>query len=510
MLNPKRVLSNTPEQGQLLPTYPSDFVPKDHLARVVNEVVEALDLKTLYAAYGWEGGKVSHPKALLKIVFYAYSQGNRSSRKISQDCRENNIYLYISGGLRPDFRTISEFRKRRFNLIKDFFTQIILLCHQLGMVQIGNINLDGTKVKANAADSNIVEKDKLAKELDKIEKQISELLTDAEEVDRREDEIYGPDNSGQELPQELRDARARQEKLKAILAELNQKSLDKMSLSDPEARFMKSKGRIQMSYNAQCATENQVILAYEVTSDQSDADRLIPVLTQLEELAQSALKKDDYPLQDVKLTTDAGYDSGKNLKHLKARKVDAYISGQKDNLKAKEQHGKIPARPFSKDKFTYHASEDYYECPTGQKLRPVSQTQQAKKTYVRQDIIYRASDCHHCASQKDCVTSKTGLRQLARYPDYDPYREEIDAKLRTEAGKEMLKHRRCDVEPMFGQLKQSVFAGGGFLVRGLKKTGGEFGLACIAHNLRKIATYLKSNTIGVSMVDIAKTRPALA
>ncbi len=123
----------------------------------------------------------------------AYTQGNRSSRKISRDCRENNVYLYLGGGITPDFRTICEFRKRHFELIKDFFKQIVLMCHQLGMVKIGNIALDGTKIKAIAADSNIADKDKLTKELDKLEKQISELLTDAEEVDRREDEIYGPD-----------------------------------------------------------------------------------------------------------------------------------------------------------------------------------------------------------------------------------------------------------------------------------------------------------------------------
>ena len=492
MLNHKRVLSNTSEQGELLPTYPIDLVPKDHLSRVVCEVVESLDLHNLYARYGWEGGKVTHPKLMLRLLFYAYSQGNRSSRRISQACRENHVYMYLSGGVKPNFRTISEFRRTNLDFVKELFKQIVAVGFQLGMVKMGNISLDGTKIKANASNSKVVEKDKLTKELKRVAETISNMLTAAAEIDRIEDNTYGPESSGDELPEELRDAKKRQEKLKEIIAELDRAGTNKMSMADKGARFMKSKGRIQMSYNGQCATENQFILAYDLNNDKGDADQLIPMTEQLEELAQTHLEKNEFPLQGVKLIADAGYDSGKNLEHINDRKIDGYVAGQKDKVKAKEQQGKIEPRPYSKDKFTYHANGDYYECPEGEKLQHETTTTKAKKTYQRTDVIYRGTTCDQCHAQKDCVQSKTGFRRVARYLEYDPYREQMQQKMSSETGKELLSLRCCDVEPTFGQLKQAVFRDGAFLLRSTQKTKGEFGLACIAHNLKKIATYIQS------------------
>ena len=504
MLNPKRVQSQSSEQGNLLPTYPSDLVPKDHQARIITEVVNALDLKQLYADYGNEGGRVNHPKSMLKLLFYAYTQGNRSSRRISQDCRENHVYMYISDHLKPNFRTICEFRTRHFGLLEEVFKQVVHICHQIGMIQIGQISLDGTKIKACASDKNIVEKDKLAKELEKIEQEISQMLTEANEVDRLEDEQFGSDNSGAELPEKLKDSHKRQQEIKALLADMEKQGVQKMNPCEQEARFMRGKGRIQMRYNGQCATENQVILAYNLTNEEADTDQLIPMFDQVEELASEWLQvdKDELPLKDVKAATDAGYDSGKNHQYLAQKGIDAYVSGQKDNLKAKEQRGDIPPRPFSKDKFEYHQDGDYYLCPNKQKLYPVCKTKKAKKTYNRTDVVYRCSSCHLCPHKDECVESKTGFRQVTRYPEYDSYREVMEQKLRTESGREMLRYRRTDVEPTFGQLKEAVLRNGSFLLRGLHKAKGEFGLACLAHNLRKIVNYLKSSKNDWSIADI--------
>jgi len=509
MLNRKRFFNSASEQGQLLPTYTSDLVPEDHLARVINEVVDVLDLTPLYQKYSSEGGKTYHPKPMLKILFYAYAEGIRSSRKISKACRENFVFIYLSAGYKPDHRTISDFRKNNINIVKQLFKQIVKLCYQLGMITIGKISIDGTKIKANASNNNVIRKDDLEKELTNIEEQISQMFTEAESVDKQEDITYGVDKTGEELPDDLQKTQARKRKIKELLAELDKQGVDKMNLHEPEARFMKHHGRIELSYNAQAVTENQVIIAYNLNNNEVDKDQLEPLIDELEETASELLEKDEYPLENVKAATDAGYNSGKNLKRLNKAKIDAYIPSELSRVQAKERHGEIPPRRFTKDKFRYHEKGNYYECPTGKKLLPVGKRTVKLETYTRDEVVYKGQACHQCPYQKDCTTSKTGYRQVSRFSDYDRLREQMDQKLKTEIGKAMLKYRLKDIEPTFAQIKQAVFGHSPFLLSGVRKTNGEFGLSCIVHNIKKIRTYLISTNNNTILADIAtlKLRP---
>ncbi len=493
MLNAKRFTKHqSSDQGQLLPTYPSDLVPDDHLARVVTEIIDRLDLTELYQKFSWEGGASFHPKAMVRTLFYGYAQGDRSSRRLQKQCQENFVYLYLSSGLKPDFRTISEFRRKNLDILKNIFNQIVQLCYQLGMITIGKISLDGTKIKANAADRRIIDKDKLSAELAEIEQQIAQILAEAEATDKQEDASYGDSKTGDELPEQLQNAQQRQQHIKQLLAELQREQAHKLSTTDPGSRFMKDHGRIHFCYNAQCATENQVIVAADVSHDEDDRAQLIPMVSELEQVATQLTGKTDYPLEDVKIMTDAGYESGKNLQHLDERKIDGYVASQFARVRAKEQRGDIPSRPFNKDKFRYHPEGDYYECPAGQRLDYHRTTTVKGKTGTLTARYYKGSHCLSCAFQQQCATSKTGYRQITRYAEYDPYREQIDQKLQTVAGKALMRQRATDVEPVFGQLKQNIFRRSSFLLRGTHKVKGEFRLACIAHNIKKIASYLKA------------------
>jgi len=136
MLNTKRFKNRPTEQGELLPTYTSDLIDEDHPARVMSAIVDTLDLSPLYSKYSWEGGETYHPKSMLKVLFYGYSHGTRSSRKISQACRENFVCMYLASGIRPDFRTINLFRKNHFDILKDIFKQVVKLCYQLEMISL--------------------------------------------------------------------------------------------------------------------------------------------------------------------------------------------------------------------------------------------------------------------------------------------------------------------------------------------------------------------------------------
>ena len=493
MLNSNRLKSKPTEQGELLPTYTSDLVGEDHPARILSSIVDTLDLSVLYSKYSWEGGETYHPKSMLKVLFYGYSHGTRSSRKISEACRENFVYMYLASGIRPDFRTINLFRKDNFDILKAIFKQIVKLCYELEMISFGTICLDGTKIKANASRHRIVQKDKLERMMDKLDKEIEQMLEEADEVDAQEDEEYGESNDGTEVPDNLKTAKKRKETISKLLKKLEEKNVKKLSLTDKDSRLMKNNGRIELSYNGQCATENQVILAYDLSNREVDKDQLVPMVNELGRIARPLNGKVKHPLEGSRLVTDAGYDSGKNLSHLKERKIDGYVINQMHAVYEKEKRGKTTSRPFTKDKFSHQKKKDLYICPAGEKLYPVERRKKAVKTYVRHEVRYKCSSCHNCGHQRECVQSKNGYRQISRILEYDPYREEIDKKFKTEAGKKMFIKRKTDVEPAFGQIKTTILGQAGFLLRGSKKVKGEFSLICIVHNIRKIISYLRSN-----------------
>lgn len=502
MLNKNRFKNQPTEQGELLPTYTSDLVTEDHPARILSVIVDTLDLSMLYSKYSWEGGETYHPKSMLKVLFYSYSHGTRSSRKISQACSENFVYMYLASAIRPDFRTINLFRKNNFDVLKDIFKQIVKLCYQLEMISFGTISLDGTKIRANASTHRIVKKDKLEKMMDKIDDEIEQMLKEADEIDEQEDNEYGESKDGTEVPDNLKTAKRRKETISKLSKELEEKNIKKMSLTDRDSRLMKSKGRIELSYNGQCATEDQVILAYDINNQEFDMDQLVPMVDELETIVRPLNGKTEYPLEDSKMLTDSGYDSGKNLSYLKERKIDGYVASQKASIHEKESTGKISPRPFTKDKFLYCEEDDIYICPIGEKLYPVVRRINRKKTYVRHEVRYKCRSCHDCGHQQECVKSKSGYRQISRLLEYDPCREEIDRKLKTQAGKNIFKKRKTDVEPAFGQMKTTILGQAGFLVRGSKKVKGEFGLFCIVHDIKKIVSYLKSEDNGKNISDI--------
>ena len=505
MINSSRIKqSSSSLQGELLPTYPSDLVPEDHISRVLNEIVDTLDLRELYHKFSREGGSLFHPKSMLKLLFYGYSQGTRSSRDISQACQENVIFYYLGSGIKPNFRTISDFRKTHIDILKGLFKQIVHICYHLDMVGIGQISFDGTKIKANAADGKMVEKDKLAEELDRLEQEISQMFSEAEVVDSQEDAYYGEDHHGTELPERLQKAKDRKKELTSLVSKLDQQGIAKMSTTDQDARFMKSHGQTNLSYNGQCATEDQVILAYDLNNQQADTDQLPSMVSDLEQLSSELKGEKEHPLEDVTLIADAGYDSGKNHQYLAERKVDGYIASQKAKVKSKERKGIIKPQPFSKDKFIYHTDGDYYECPAHEKLHFVRGQKKAKKTYIRHERIYRGRTCHLCRFQTDCAKGKNGYRSITRYEEYDPYREQMDAKMATAEGRSIMKRRAIDVEPTFGQIKAATFRNNPFLLRGSDKAKGEYGLACIVHNIKKIAKYLHSNENEKKLADISK------
>jgi transposase len=215
-------------QNMLFPPNVRDLLDDDHLCLVINDVVNALDLGCLYKKVSSRGRPLYHPAMMLKILFYAYAVGIFSSRKIAKALCEQIPFIFLAAWQKPDFRTISDFRKNNLNALRKLFTQIVAICEKLGMVSVGHIAIDGTKIKANASDANTYD-------TKRIEREIQKMLEAADRQDAKEDQTFGPENSGDELPESIQKPAERLEKLKQIQIELENSGKEKINATDPDA-----------------------------------------------------------------------------------------------------------------------------------------------------------------------------------------------------------------------------------------------------------------------------------
>jgi transposase len=467
------------EQQLLFPPRIKDKLPDDHLSVVINDVVETLNLTPLYHKVPSEGHPSYHPKMMLKILIYAYATGTFSSRKIAKALYEGIPYIYLSAWQTPDFRTISEFRKGNLEEFKALFKQVVDLCNRLGMISLGHVALDGTKIKANASDAKTYDERR-------IEKEIETLIKHATVTDEKEDGRYGAQCAGDELPQAIRKRQDRMKKLNELKEQLSCSSQEKINRTDPDARFMKTTSGIKTSYNVQAAVDEAwlVITASDVVNEASDVNQLVPMVAQ-------SIENTGEKMQE--LSADSGYCSGHNFHTVAQREIDAYIPDpeyQSNVRKGKDQKDD----PFHKTHFLYHEAEDTYTCPGGRKLH-FSYLQKCKgKETLR---MYKCSSYQECHCVSQCTKNRRG-RTICRHP-YEREFQAMRQKLSSAEGKTIYKKRKKIVEPVFGIIK-SVMGFTSFLLRGLRKVKGESNLVAIAYNLRKVASYVRRK--GTSVWDI--------
>ena len=304
------------EQLMMFPPCVEDFVPQEHLAHFVrNTVCEALDLSTILECYSEERGYPPyHPTMMTAVLLYAYCQGIYPSRRIAKACRERVDFMAVTGMQMPDFRTISDFRKRHLVALGELFVQVLRLCQQAGLVKLGHVALDGTKLKANASKHKAMSYGRMKKAEAELQTIVSGWLRQAQAADAREDEEHGADQSGEELPDWVRDKQGRLEKIREARARLeaeaqaqaSQKGEEKKSgspgrprknepgtpkdsaqtnFTDPESRIMKSHNGFIQGYNAQAVVDadSQVIVAQGLTNNASDAPQLAVMVAQIKQ-----------------------------------------------------------------------------------------------------------------------------------------------------------------------------------------------------------------------------------
>lgn len=486
----------------LFPASIGDYLPKDDLAHVVDEAIEEIDLKPYYNKIPEVGNPPYHPQLMIKVWFYGYATKTYSSRKIEEKLYKDVAFIYLAGMQKPDFKTISEFRRKNLSELKNSFVDILQICQRLGMTKLGEISIDSKVVKANAAPRRTYDDKELIKEQEELEKAIQEYLEKANNTDVEEDEKYGSEKRGNELPEDIRKKEDRIKKMKRIVEQLKQSqeklresSKKKINLTDCDAQFQKDGARIIPGYRAQVAVDSkeQIIVANDVTNCQCDSAQLLPMVEKICENVKELKKEDNNDEKNkLKVIADSRYNSEFNLAELeKKEEIDPYIPDMREQAK-KRGHKTKEDSPFHMSKFEFNQEENYFECPVGKKLNYIKQ----KKYRNRLVSIYTCKECNNCHYFGKCTTDKNG--RSIWVSEYAHLVKKMRQKLSTPEGKKIYGLRKITVEPVLGNLSQNL-GFREFLLRGLQKVKGEFSLMCIAHNLLKIAKFIRQ--MGVSLKE---------
>jgi len=419
-----------PKQKWLLPPEITEFIPEGHVSHFVRDlVVEQLNLAAILATYEEERGfPPFHPTMMVALLLYAYTQGVFSSRRIAKACIERMDFAAVTGFQKPDFRTISVFRRRHLVALAGLFQQVLVLCRRAGLVTLGHVALDGTKVKANASKHKAMSYDRMEKAENEFAEVVKGWLDQAEITDLGEDFRFR-NRQGDELPDWVVNKVERQKKIREAKAALEREAAEKAkegkkdddndppdppkvdpkaqrNFTDPESRIMPTKNGFEQCFNAQTAVdaEAQVVVACDVVTTSADSPQLLPMVDRI---------KANLGRKPKLCSADAGYCSEANLEGMAARKIKAYIAT------GRQKHG---------TKAATHSKNG----------KPGS-------------LVARMRE------------------RLKRGGWRSPYRL-----------------RKQVVEPVFGQIKQAM-GFRQFLLRGLKKVQAEWSLVCTAHNLLKLA-----------------------
>ena len=335
------------DQRLLFPPTVSDFVPEGHLAHFVRDLVrEELDLSAILSTYSEERGfPPHHPGMMTALLLYGYSQGVYSSRKLEKACQERVDFMAVTGMGKPDHTRISEFRRRHLEALRGLFVQVLGLCRDAGLVTLGHVALDGTKVKANASKHAAMSYRRMKQAERALKEQVDSWMRRAEYVDGEEDAKYGRDKRGDELPEWVKDKQKRREKIREAMARLEARAKEEDedeppddaqgNFTDPESRILRTKGTYEQGYNCQAAVDagSQVVVAEEVVAQQNDSDRLLPLVDAVE--ANTGKRPEE-------ASADAGYLSEANLAGLEERRIRGYIAV------GKQRHGEAGATSWAR------------------------------------------------------------------------------------------------------------------------------------------------------------------
>lgn len=500
-------------QTLLLPPSLEEFISPTHLVRVVNEVVDRIDLTILEQGYKGGGASSYHPRMMLKVLVYAYCTKIYSCRRIDQAVCENIHFMWLSGLQHPDYRTINNFRSGTLKpVIETIFGEVLIFLMEKGYVKLENYFVDGTKVQADANRHTAVWRKNTERYKEKLQVKVKELLKEIDDLNDQEDKVYGESHnetqgahskltSGQiieradaindiiaapEAGTKKKKAFQLQRKLRSAAEKMHhyesqEDTLDgrnSFSKTDTDAIFMRMKdGQFLPAYNIIQGTENQFIVNYTLSQSGGEAHLLKGHLQQLEQRVGKLPEN---------IVGDAAYGSEENYAYLKERSANAYL---KYTGYYNEQTRKYKGDRFHRDNFPYNAATDSFMCPNGQELIRQSKATEIKPGgYQKTTYLYGSKDCTGCPLVHQCKKTDQPNRQFSINPTWDTFKKHARERLSTQKGIELKKQRSVDVESSFGDIKYNQ-GYTRFRLRGLNKVKIEWGLIAISHNLRKVAIH---------------------
>jgi transposase len=454
-------------QMSLLPECLDDIVPEDNPVRVVEAFIDALNLEKL----GFSGvvpqatGRPAyHPSVMLKIYVYGYLNRVHSSRRLERECQRNIELMWLTGRLRPDFKTIANFRKDNGLGIRQVCKEFVRLCRNLNLISQSTVVIDGSKFKGvNNRDRNYTP-GKIKRRREELERSIERYFYRLDKMDQKADEVVEIQAPVlKEKIESLKDALAQ---LDVVEAELNETEDKQVSLTDPEARSLRTRGTGIVGYNVQTAVEpdNHLIVEHAVTNQFNDHRQLSPMAI----AAKQAMGVDE-----LDAVADRGYFKGEEVLACDEAGITVYAPRPAtSNNKAKGL--------FDKQDFHYLTETDEYECPAGERLARRTNSHDRGKPVAR----YWALNCRTCALKSKCTTGKE--RRVTRWE-----REEVLDAMRDRLDRrpDMMRLRRDTAEHPFGTLKRWMGAEH-FLTKGLHNTGTEMSLQVLAYNLKRVMNIL--------------------
>ncbi len=496
-------------QLMLLPPDLGSLIPENHLVRVVDRVLNELQLSPLFDTYKGGGTSSYSPRMLLKVITYAYIEKLYTSRPIAKALKENIYFMWLSGMSTPDFTTINNFKSKRLKeSVDDVFGSVIEVLIKGGYVKAENLFIDGTKIEANANKYSYIWKKNVVRNESLVKEKVKKLLSHIENLQKAEDAEYGSHDleeyegriSAEQIDdlvskinlkiskwakskkptQKITQLKNEASKLKKYQGQ-KEKLGDRNSCSktDSDATFFRMKedhygSQLKPGYNVQIATENQFILGYGVYQKAADTSVFIPFIERL---------KNELNITIRNIITDAGYGSEENYDYVTKNNIGNYI--KYNNFDHEKTKG-YRENDYLSDRFIYDKKNNQYVCPSGQKLDFAL----VKKTitdngYRSERMVYRAGHCEGCKHREKCCKGQKN-RNLEVSPKLIEYKNIVRQNLNSTKGQNLRSQRGVDVESVFGQIKHNKQFRR-FYTRGLKNVSTEWGIISIAHNIKKMA-----------------------
>ena len=455
------------KQYTLIPTCYDEMISEDNPVRVLEAFVDSLDLKELNFKNANRDKTVAgrpsyNPKDLLKLYLYGYFNGIRSSRKLAKECERNIEVFWLINELKPDFRTISEFRKDNINNMKEVFKQFSILCDSLDLIGKEIVAIDGSKFRANNGRRKNYTKGKIQKQIKYYEENIEKYIAilDKEDLEEKDNKIM---IDKKELNQKIEEAKQRIKELEKIKKEVVEKG--EISITDSDSRHMKtSNNGTDISHNVQISVDNKwdLVVAIDVTSNPADQGQL----------SNMAIKsKEELKVENLTVLADKGYWNGEELKKCEENNITTIVSSP-------EEHGTIG---YKKSDFKYNKEQDYYVCPMG---RILHRTGNKEKRYKN------TKACKECPNRNKCTKNKTGKNLVVG--QNEEYLER--AKQRQKENMKLYKQRQMIVEHVFGTIKRNL----GYtylLLRGNEKVKGESFMHFLIYNIKRVCNIKKTKDI---------------